>query len=156
MKKIVTLTLLLGLLTGCSRQAAPAFVHLEEQIASVSSIDSSFGDLIDEKTFGLKKEATFQRVMKNEITVKSDSINHDKNALLIYFSKGDLTPGSHFHLVMNIKVNDNQFGKRGDAGIWVQSSYFNGLSLTKAEAARILKSETKNTKYASQLNKIIR
>ena len=156
MKKIVTLTLLLGLLTGCSRQAAPAFVHWEEQIASVSSIDSSFGDLIDEKTFGLKKEATFQRVMKNEITVKSDSINHDKNALLIYFSKGDLTPGSHFHLVMNIKVNDNQFGKRGDAGIWVQSSYFNGLSLTKAEAARILKSATNYTKYASQLNKILR
>jgi hypothetical protein len=155
MKKILVVTLLIGLLSGCSNRTSSAFVPLPEETVAVSSISSTFGDLIDDKTFGLKKDATFQRVNRNSINVKSDSINHDKNALLIYFSKGELTPGSHFHLVMDIKVNDDQFGKRGDAGIWVESSYFNGLSLTKAEAAKILKSSVNYNKYASHLVSIL-
>jgi hypothetical protein len=155
MKKILVLTILTGLLTGCGSQTETVFAPLAEQ-AAVSSVDRGFGDLIDNETFGLKKEATFERVMGNAITVKSDSINHDKNALLIYFSKGELTPGSHFHLVMDIKVNNDQFGKKGDAGIWVESSYFNGFALTKAEAARILKSATNYSKYVTQLDRILR
>lgn len=156
MKKLLALSLISVSLFGCSNQVNQTIIPIQEQNTAISSNSSPWGDLIDTKTNGLKKEATTKRLTGNTITVKSDDINHDKNALLVYFSKGELTTGSHFHLVMDIKVNDDQYGKRGDSWIAVESSYFSGLTLTKAEAAKILKSSTNYSKYASQLDKIFK
>ncbi len=152
MKKLITLALLSFSLFGCSNSISQDLTLVQEQ-NTVNASSSGFGKLIDSNNT-LKKDLTLKQISNNSIVVKPDDINRDKNTLVIRFSKGDISNGSNFHVVMSVKIDDDKYGKRGDSYMNVESSYFQGFILTKDEAYKLLKSSTNYRDYASKFDKI--
>ncbi|MFN8672728.1 MAG: hypothetical protein U0457_11700 [Candidatus Sericytochromatia bacterium] len=155
MKKILISTLFSSLLFSCSNQTAQNISIAPEENTAISSASSNWGNLIGEN-FSLKKDATLKQLTKNTITVEEDTINRDKNTLIVRFSKGDLTPNSHFKIIMFLRKENTQYYKKGDAGLSVENSYFGGCSLTKDEAYKLLKSAENYSKYSAQIDKIFK